>query len=94
MRHAFLALTNPSPGREAEFNAWYDTYHLKEVIRYGTGMRGGRRFRLADTQRPGPRDAQLEVGVLHRLGPHGLGSVEAALKGHTLTVERVRGQAA
>ena len=52
-RHAYFALTNPAPGREADFNAWYDTHHLAEVVQRGTGMRGGRRFRLADTQRPG-----------------------------------------
>ena len=52
-RYAYFALTNPAPGREADFNAWYDAYHLPEVVRYGAGMRGGRRFRLADTQRPG-----------------------------------------
>jgi len=52
-RHAFLALTNPAPGREDEFNDWYDTHHLPEVLRYGSGMRGGRRFRLSPAQRPG-----------------------------------------
>ncbi len=53
MRHAFFALTNPAPGREAEFNAWYDAYHLREVMQYGVGMCGGRRFRLSNPQRPG-----------------------------------------
>jgi hypothetical protein len=53
MKHIFLALTNPVAGREAEFNRWYDEFHLGEVVRYGKGMRGGRRFRLSDVQRPG-----------------------------------------
>ena len=53
-RHAFFALTNPAPGREDDFNAWYDDDHLREVIDNGVGMQGGRRFRLADVQRPGP----------------------------------------
>jgi hypothetical protein len=52
-RHAFLALTNPAPGQEDAFNAWYDQDHLREVLQYGVGMTGGRRFRLADAQRPG-----------------------------------------
>jgi hypothetical protein len=53
MRHVFLALTNPVPGREAEFNVWYDDFHLREVVEYGSGMIGGRRFRLSADQRPG-----------------------------------------
>jgi len=53
-RHAFLALTNPAPGREDDYNAWYDEHHLREVVEFGVGMKGGRRFRLADTQRAGP----------------------------------------
>jgi hypothetical protein len=52
-RHAFFALTNPAPGREDEFNAWYDDHHLREVVEHGIGMKGGRRFRLAEAQRPG-----------------------------------------
>lgn len=53
MRHALLALTNPVEGREDDFNAWYDEFHLREVVRYGTGMSAGRRFRLSRTQRAG-----------------------------------------
>jgi hypothetical protein len=52
MKHVFLALTNPVPGREADFNAWYDKSHLREVVQYGSGMLGGRRFRIAESQRP------------------------------------------
>ena len=53
MRHAFLAFTNPVEGREAEFNAWYDDVHLEEVVQYGTGMTGGRRFRSSALRGPG-----------------------------------------
>ena len=27
-----LALTNPVPGREAEFNRWYDEIHARELV--------------------------------------------------------------
>ena len=46
MRYIFLALTNPADGREDEFNAWYDEHHIPEVVRYGRGFLGGRRYRL------------------------------------------------
>ena len=52
MKYVFLALTNPVPGREDAFNSWYSDSHLREVVQYGTGMLGGRRFRITANQRP------------------------------------------
>jgi hypothetical protein len=46
MKHNFLALTNPIPGREDDFNRWYDNHHLQEVLRYGNGFSSGRRYKL------------------------------------------------
>jgi len=54
MRYIFLALTNPADGREDEFNAWYDEHHIPEVVRYGRGFLGGRRYRLCEV--PGVGD--------------------------------------
>jgi hypothetical protein len=31
--YKFVVLTNPAPGREEEFNAWYDGRHLNDVLR-------------------------------------------------------------
>ena len=31
--HTLLALSNPVEGREAEFNQWFDTVHIPEVLR-------------------------------------------------------------
>ena len=40
------------PAREAEFDEWYDTVHLREVC--GTpGIVSARRFRVSPVQRPG-----------------------------------------
>jgi hypothetical protein len=56
--HRFFALTNAVEGREADFHAWYDTYHLKEVIANCPGFVAGRRFELessgGDLGRPSP----------------------------------------
>lgn len=57
MKHLFLALTNPVPGREADYNAWYDKVHLREIVDYSHGMLGARRFKLSDDQRPGQEPA-------------------------------------
>jgi hypothetical protein len=45
-QHVFLAFTNPVEGREADFNAWYESAHLPELLRYGKGFAGGRRYHL------------------------------------------------
>jgi hypothetical protein len=52
-RHAYLALTNPVAGREAEFNEWYDTHHLPEIVEHTPGFTAGRRFERAGSQRAG-----------------------------------------
>ncbi len=33
-KYTFLAFTNPTPGKEHEFNTWYDEHHLKELSRF------------------------------------------------------------
>ena len=53
MHHAFLAFTNPVAGVEATFNNWYDSRHVPEVLRYGRGFTGCRRFRLEHESRSG-----------------------------------------
>ena len=54
MRYNLIALTNPVPGREAEFDQWYDEVHLTDVLKL-PGVTGAQRFRLSDRQyREGP----------------------------------------
>ncbi len=48
-RYTFLAFTNPTPGKEDEYNQWYEEHHLKDVLQC-PGFVSARRFRLADTQ--------------------------------------------
>lgn len=53
MRHLFFAFTNPVAGAESRYNAWYDASHVPEVLRYGRGFVGCRRYRLSGVQRAG-----------------------------------------
>jgi hypothetical protein len=46
-RVVFVVQTDPAPGREREYNEWYDGIHLKEVCSF-PGFTGARRFRLID----------------------------------------------
>lgn len=45
VKHVFVVLTNPVPGREAEYNDWYDNVHLPDVCDI-PGISSARRFRL------------------------------------------------
>jgi hypothetical protein len=47
--HRLIVFTEPSPGREDEYNRWYDEVHLREVLEVD-GFVAAQRFRLADAQ--------------------------------------------
>ena len=50
--HLFVVFTNAEPGREAEFNEWYDKNHFDEIMAI-EGFLWGQRFELHPDQRPG-----------------------------------------
>lgn len=50
----FFGFTNPVPGREDEYNEWYDNTHLSDLLKI-PGILSAQRYRLTDEQRsPGP----------------------------------------
>lgn len=52
--HTMMVLSNPVPGREDEFNRWYDERHVPDVLSV-PGFVAAQRFRLSDPQ---PRPEQ------------------------------------
>jgi hypothetical protein len=44
----YLVFSNPVEGKEDEFNTWYDTVHLPEVLAT-PGMRTAQRFKIRET---------------------------------------------
>jgi hypothetical protein len=48
-QYCFVVITDAVPGKEEEFNAWYDRQHLPDVLRI-PGFVAGRRFKLAQPQ--------------------------------------------
>jgi hypothetical protein len=44
-RYAFLVYANPVPGMEAEFNDWYTTTHIGDLVQI-PGWVGAQRFRI------------------------------------------------
>ena len=47
--HRLIVFTEPKPGREAEYNQWYDQVHLKDVLE-AEGFVAAQRFELSDAQ--------------------------------------------
>ncbi len=46
-KHLVLILTEPTEGNEAQFNDYYESLHLKEVLQT-TQLNSAQRFKLAD----------------------------------------------
>ena len=49
MKHVVVVLTEPTAGREAEYNDYYEKLHLDEVLAT-TGWRSAQRFKLTGEQ--------------------------------------------
>jgi hypothetical protein len=65
-KYTFLALTNPVPGKEDQFNEWYDTHHVPDVINV-PGFISGQRFRLADSQFGGESSKAFKYLALYEI---------------------------
>ncbi|WP_068154789.1 DUF4286 family protein [Rhodococcus phenolicus] len=48
-RTLYLVQSNPLTGRDDEFNEWYDTIHVPEVVAT-PGMVSAQRYRIMDTE--------------------------------------------
>lgn len=51
-RYEYMALTQAVKGRQAEFEHWYDTVHLADVLKI-PGIVGARRLRVVSVQAEG-----------------------------------------
>ena len=49
MKHVVVVLTEPTAGREDEYNAYYENQHIDEVLET-TGWLSGQRFKLSAEQ--------------------------------------------
>src|SRR5215212_9706989 len=45
-RYMFVVLTDPMPGGEAEYNEWYNTVHLQDLVKL-PGIKAAQRYKLA-----------------------------------------------
>ena len=57
-KHMFLVFSNPAPGRESDYNRWYDEVHLREVLSV-PGFTGASRYRIAPQEGEAPEFGYL-----------------------------------
>ena len=69
-QHIFIALTNPAPGREAEFNQFYDDIHVPDVLG-SQGWVAAQRYRLSSEQRPDQSPPWMYLAVYEVTCPEG-----------------------
>jgi hypothetical protein len=62
-RYSFLVFANPLPGKEVEFNDWYTTTHMGDLVQL-PGWIGAQRFRLVSGVTPRPSAAGYAQGYL------------------------------
>jgi hypothetical protein len=48
-KYTFVVLTNPVPGKDAEYNKWYDNQHIPDVLNI-PGLVAAQRFVVAEGQ--------------------------------------------
>jgi hypothetical protein len=65
-KYTFVVLTNPTPGKEAEYNRWYNEQHIPDVLQ-AHGFVAAQRFRLADTQMGGATDQPYKYLALYEI---------------------------
>jgi len=61
-RYKLVVLTRPAPGREADYNAWYDKVHLPDVLAV-PGFEAAERLSLERTVRGDPDGASPYLAI-------------------------------
>ncbi len=85
--YTFVVLTNPVPGKEAEYNEWYNKQHLPDVLNI-PGMVCAQRFRLAEDQ-PGVEQKTHKYLALYEIETNDLPGVFKELAARRGTSELV-----
>lgn len=66
-RYRWMVFTNCTPGREADFNRWYDEVHIADLLRV-PGIDRATRSTLSQAQ------ATMETGEIELCGPERIGA--------------------
>jgi hypothetical protein len=81
-------MTNPTSGKEAEFNEWYNTHHIPDVLNV-PGFVSAQRFRIADAQMGGEASKAHKYLALYEIETDDLAGVLKELRARGGTPEIV-----
>jgi hypothetical protein len=59
-KYKLVVMTGPKPGRDAEYNDWYNDQHLADVVAV-PGFRSAQRFKLTDAMESEHRNSYLAI---------------------------------
>jgi hypothetical protein len=65
-KYTFVVLTNPTPGKDVEFNRWYNEQHIPDVLN-AAGFVCAQRFRLSETQNSPKTDQTYKYLALYEI---------------------------
>src|SRR5260221_3514583 len=91
-KYSFVVMTNPVEGKEAEFNEWYNTNHIPDVLNV-PGFVSGQRFRIADTQFGGEGSKAFKYLAIYEIETDDLAGVLKELRARGGTAEIVTSDA-
>ncbi len=81
----FFGFTNPVPGREDEYNEWYDNTHLADLLKI-PGIVSAQRFKLTDEQRS-PGTYPYKYLAVYDCEADNVGSIVSELKARSGTTD-------
>ena len=87
-KHTFVVMTNPTAGKEDEFNEWYNSQHIPDVLNV-PGFVSGQRFRIADAQMGGEASKAYKYLALYEIETDDLAGVLKELRARAGTSEIV-----
>jgi hypothetical protein len=87
-KYTFVVMTNPTAGKEDEFNEWYDKQHIPDVLNV-PGFVSGQRFRIADAQMGGEASKAHKYLALYEIETDDLAGVLKELRARGGTPEIV-----
>jgi hypothetical protein len=87
-KYTLVVLTNPTPGKEAEYNRWYNEQHIPDVLNC-KGFVSAQRFRMSDTQMGANADKSYKYLALYEIETDDLNASIKDLQSRSGTADMV-----
>jgi hypothetical protein len=87
-KYTFVVMTNPTEGKEGEFNEWYNGQHIPDVLNV-PGFVCAQRFKIADAQMGGEASKAYKYLALYEIETEDIAGVLKELRARGGTSEIV-----